>query len=547
MSKEANATDPMMIEDGGHRGEASTSKLKACCQSLADWLKHNLLLVLTVAGVFVGAIIGFLGRLGNPSPDVIMLVEFPGDILMRMLKMLILPVIMSSLISGLAQLDAKASGRMGTRALVYYFATTMFAAVVGIICVLAIHPGDPQIKGELGSGVQSKVVNTLDAFLDLLRNFFPENLVQACFQNVYTVYVPKAQRIIPPTQAPFVNDTEEPTTMAAITTLVINATEATDAGPEMVRDLRYKMGMNVLGIIGFCIAFGIVIGQMGEYASIMREFFQVLADIIMKMVGFIMWYSPIGIACLIAGKIMSIDNLAKTASQLGMYMVTVITGLLIHSVGTLSLLYFVITRKNPAVFFKGILQAWVMALGTASSSATLPITFRCLEENNGIDKRVTRFVLPVGATVNMDGTALYEAVAAIFIAQMNGVHLNAGQVITVSLTATLASVGAASVPSAGLITMMLVLTAVGLPTDDISLIIAVDWLLDRIRTSINVLGDSYGAAIVYHLSKKELDAQDRQIKEQKEREAALEVEAIEMEETGDKRGKAGSNSLYPKV
>ena len=124
-----------------------------------------------------------------------------------------------------------------------------------------------------------------------------------------------------------------------------------------------------------------------------------------------------------------------------------------------------------------MLQAFVTALGTASSSATLPITFRCLEDNLGIDKRVTRFVLPVGATVNMDGTALYEAVATIFIAQMNGISFNIGEVIVVSLTATAASIGAASVPSAGLVTMMLVLTSVGLPTQDISLIVTVDWFL----------------------------------------------------------------------
>lgn len=124
-----------------------------------------------------------------------------------------------------------------------------------------------------------------------------------------------------------------------------------------------------------------------------------------------------------------------------------------------------------------MLQAFVTALGTASSSATLPITFRCLEENLGIDKRVTRFVLPVGATVNMDGTALYEAVATIFIAQLNGIEFNIGEVIVVSLTATAASIGAASVPSAGLVTMLLVLTSVGLPTRDISLIVAVDWFL----------------------------------------------------------------------
>lgn len=131
---------------------------------------------------------------------------------------------------------------------------------------------------------------------------------------------------------------------------------------------------------------------------------------------------------------------------------------------------------NPFLL-TGMLQAFVTALGTASSSATLPITFRCLEENLGIDKRVTRFVLPVGATVNMDGTALYEAVATIFIAQMNEIHFNLGQVIVVSLTATAASIGAASVPSAGLVTMLLVLTSVGLPTEDVSLIVAVDWFL----------------------------------------------------------------------
>lgn len=142
------------------------------------------------------------------------------------------------------------------------------------------------------------------------------------------------------------------------------------------------------------------------------------------------------------------------------------------------------------------------------SAGTLPVTFRCLEENLGIDKRVTRFVLPVGATINMDGTALYEAVAAIFIAQMNGIDLDGGQIVTVSLTATLASVGAASIPSAGLVTMLLILTAVGLPTQDISLLVAVDWLLDRMRTSVNVVGDSFGAGIVYHLSKAELDTID---------------------------------------
>lgn len=149
-------------------------------------------------------------------------------------------------------------------------------------------------------------------------------------------------------------------------------------------------------------------------------------------------------------------------------------------------------------------QAIATAFGTSSSSATLPVTIQCLEQNNKVDSRVSRFVLPIGATINMDGTALYEAVAAIFIAQYRGQELTLTNIIAISITATAASIGAAGIPQAGLVTLVMVLSAVGLPADDVSLIIAVDWMLDRIRTVVNVLGDSFGAAIVEHFSRKEL-------------------------------------------
>ncbi|CAN9493096.1 unnamed protein product [Ophioblennius macclurei] len=439
---------------------------------------HNLLLGLTVMGVVMGAVLGMLLRYMKVKDSAALtMVSFPGDILMRMLKMLILPLIISSLITGLAGLDARSSGRMGSRAMVYYMTTTVIAAILGVILVLSIHPGNPKLRGgAYTSAPKNQEVSSLDAFLDLIRNLFPENLVQACFQQVQTVL-----KTVP---VPIQNQSEP---------IMVNR-----------KKLEYKWGMNVLGLIGFFITFGICMGRMGERGRIMCDFFNILNEIIMTMVSMIMWYSPVGIASLIAGKIAAIGDLEVVARQLGLYMVTVMVGLVIHGGLILPAIFFAITKKSPFAFYSGIFQAWITALGTASSAGTLPVTFRCLEENLKIDKRVTRFVLPIGATINMDGTALYEAVAAIFIAQMNDITLDGGQIITVSMTATLASVGAASIPSAGLVTMLLILTAVGLPTQDISLLIAVDWLLDRMRTSINVVGDSFGAGIVDHLSKVEL-------------------------------------------
>ncbi|KAG5318441.1 EAA1 protein, partial [Acromyrmex heyeri] len=455
-------------------------------QMVIEWMGNNLLLALTIAGVFMGLVLGFLGRLADFTPQSITLVSFPGELLMRMLKMFILPLIISSLISGMAQLDVQRSGRIGFRALTYYSITTILAAIVGIAMVLMIHPGNPQIKTSAAAVVKAEEtkVSTVDAILDIIRNMVPENLVQACFQQVQTSYVKKK-------------------------VVIIGSANQSEYIVEPI--LVYKDGTNVMGMIVFCIIFGVLAGQIGPRGKLMVDFFVVLNEIIMKLVTIVVvWYSPFGIMCLIAGKIMSITNLAATAQMLGLYMVTVVLGLMIHAIITLPLIYWFMTRKNPAVFFRGMMQAWVTALGTASSAATLPLTFRCLEENNKIDPRVTRFVVAVGATVNMDGTALYEAVAAIFIAQLNGISLGFVEVITVSLTATLASIGAASIPSAALVTMLLVLTTLGLPTDDISLLFAIDWMLDRLRTSINVLGDGYGAGIVYHLSKAELDKMDEE-------------------------------------
>uniref|UniRef100_A0A1I7Y9T7 Amino acid transporter n=1 Tax=Steinernema glaseri TaxID=37863 RepID=A0A1I7Y9T7_9BILA len=235
----------------------------------------------------------------------------------------------------------------------------------------------------------------------------------------------------------------------------------------------------------------------------MINFFIVLDAIIMRWISALMWCYPIGILSLVCKNIVDIDNLSETAQALAMYVVTVICGLMIHSLLTLPLLYFCVTRHSPFNFMTGMLQALATAFGTASSGATLPVTFRSLEENLKIDRRVTRFVLPLGATITMDGTALYEAVAVIFIAQLHNVQLSIWDLFAISITTTVASIGSGSVP-AGLDTIVIVLTTVGLPAKDLSLLLTVDWLLDRIRTCVNVLGDGLGAGIIYQMTRERL-------------------------------------------
>ncbi|XP_026521672.1 excitatory amino acid transporter 5 isoform X1 [Notechis scutatus] len=471
-----------------------------------DVCKRNGLLILSVLSVIVGCLLGFFLRTRHLSSQEISYFQFPGELLMRMLKMLILPLVVSSLMSGLAALDAKTSSRLGIITVTYYLWTTFVAVIVGIIMVSIIHPGGAAQKKDTQEGAKP-IMSSADALLDLIRNMFPANLVEATFKQYQTKTIPIVK--------------VSKTSSESISRIIIYGVQdengsniqnfALDITPPP--EVIYKSepgtseGMNVLGIVIFSATMGIMLGRMGTSGVPLVSFCQCLNESVMKIVAVTVWYFPFGIVFLIAGKILEMDDPTAIGKKLGFYAGTVLCGLFVHGLVILPMMYFFITKKNPVVFIRGILQALLIALATSSSSATLPITFKCLLENNHVDRRVARFVLPVGATINMDGTALYEAVAAIFIAQVNNYELDFGQIITISITATAASIGAAGIPQAGLVTMVIVLTSVGLPTDDITLIIAVDWALDRFRTMINVLGDALAAGIMAHICRKEFTAE----------------------------------------
>ncbi|KAK3596768.1 hypothetical protein CHS0354_038769 [Potamilus streckersoni] len=512
---------------------------KSICRKVKIAILNHLLIILIVTGVTIGIALG-LGLRTDPAwkpveKRKIFYLRFPGDLLMSMLKMLILPLIISSIITSLGGLNIRSSGKMGVRTIIYFLTTTFAAVVLGIILVLAIQPGHRgKSKNEIERAGKSTNTEPLDALFDLIRSCFPENIVSACFEKPTTVI--NIEKVPISTASPMTTNmgmnVSNITTHISITTATTVGTSSatmvgnvsnltaftttigTSTGAVMnyveIESPKVKTadGMNVLGIIVFCIFFGVVLAKMGNDGKPLLDFFTSLYTATMILIRLVIWFSPVGIMFLIASKLVEMQDISAIFMQIGFYCLTVLVGLAIHGLIVLPMLYLIIVRKNPYRFMYNMLKALLTAWGTASSSATLPVTMECLEYNNKVDLRVAKLVAPVGSTVNMDGTALYEAVAAIFIAQVNNISFNIGQVITVSLTATAAAIGAAGIPEAGLVTMAIVLTSVNLPVEDITLIIAIDWLLDRFRTTVNVLGDAIGAGIVEKLSIDDLRKMD---------------------------------------
>lgn len=452
-------------------------------------LKSNTLTIATLLGVIIGVCLG-VGLKSSQhawTKREAMYIGYVGELFLRMLKCIIIPLIIPSLIASIGSLDLSLSGKIGLRAVVYYMATTVLAVILGIILVVAIRPGissDPDVDTDEDKEEQRPVL-TADTLMDLLRNCFPPNIIQATIQQHQTAIEP-----IP----------------AEYNLTVLNKT---GIDPNDTRtwnfSARWNDSTNILGLVVFSIITGIAISLCGEEGKPLLGLFQSISVVMMKLTGWIIHLAPIGVLFLIAGQILQMKNAGEEFAKLGWYFGTVLLGLSIHGLLVLPGLYIIFTRTLPFRFLANMGNAYVTAFGTASSSATLPVTMTGLEEKNNIDPRISRFVLPIGATINMDGTALYEAVAAIFIAQLHNINPSIGQIIAISITATAASIGAAGIPQAGLVTMVMVLETVGLPANSVAIILSLDWLLDRFRTAINVLGDSIGAGIINHLSSEELE------------------------------------------
>ena len=378
-----------------------------------------------------------------------------GTIFINLLKLIAMPLVLASLVTGIASLsDVKKLSRIGGKTIAIYLSTTAFAVTIGLLSVNILNPGD-KIPNEMQNKLQ-------------------------------TIY-------------------EKDASKKAVTVQKVK-----DRGPlqpivDMVPDNFFNSASsnrNMLQVVFVAILIGIGLIQIPrESSKPLKDFFKSLTDVVIKLVDLIMLMAPLGVFALISQTINKVagDNpsqIIELLGALGYYMFAVILGLLAHVLIIYTGLMKLFTKMPLKTFYKGIAPAQLLAFSTSSSGATLPVTMERCEEELGVSEEVSSFVLPLGATINMDGTALYQAVAAVFIAQTLNMSLDISAQITIVLTTVLASIGTAAVPGAGIVMLVIILESVGVPSEGIAIILGVDRILDMVRTTVNVTGDATVSVII---------------------------------------------------
>ncbi|MBN1477165.1 dicarboxylate/amino acid:cation symporter [Candidatus Sumerlaeota bacterium] len=390
--------------------------------------------------------------------------ELMGQVFLQGIKMLVAPLILTAIVAGIATIPTRFGiARLGIKTLIYYLVTTTLAVILGLVCVNMIRPGEGKtvdsIREELGAAFDIASARLVaietegkipEGAGDLIRN-----LINQCLTNPFEALA-------------------EP---------------------------------NVLGIITFSILMGLLLPHIGPRGKPLIELFQAGFDLMIRIVHVFLWLVPFGAFGLLYVLLAEVG--LRLFVPLGAYCATVIVGIGLHGLITLPLILILVGRFNPWRFFKGYREALAVAFTTTSSSATLPVSMKCAEKNLGVPNHTASFVLPLGSTVNMDGTALYEAVAVMFFAQLYGMEMTLYQQVLIAITATVAAIGAAGIPSAGLVTMFIVCAAVGVDPAAIALIIPVDHMLDMFRTATNVAGDGVGAVVIARTDGEDLEANVR--------------------------------------
>ncbi|MBT8485107.1 MAG: dicarboxylate/amino acid:cation symporter [Phycisphaerae bacterium] len=430
--------------------------------------RGNLLTLLIVIGLVAGCLFGQFALYDANDPiDGSHWTKQTGDlILIRPLMLMIIPLVFVSVVAGVTSIgDPSKLGVVGGSTVLYYLVTMLLAVSLGAVLVSTLRPGnldaDTQARLQTGAAQEYERSGGIATTIQRAREDRTDNLGGA-WRNILHQLIP--------------------------------------------RNLIDEMAQGrTLGVIVGALMLGLAIAMGGTRTEILVRVFEALFDAIMRLVSWIIWLTPPGVFLLVAWTVGKI-GFQELVGPLSKYMLTVVIGLAIHGLIVLPLVLTLFTRRNPFQFMWQMRRALMTAFGTDSSSATLPVTIESAETEGGCSKRSANFVLPLGATINMDGTAIYEAVAVVFLFQLYGIELAFSELLIVMITATLAAIGAAGIPSAGLVTMVIVIAAVNtslggrdvpqLPVSAIGVIIGVDRIIDMCRTTVNVWGDAVGAKII---------------------------------------------------
>ncbi len=492
---------------------------------------HHWILLAMLVGAGVGLPLNILAERGAIDESVPRTVasygKAVGDLFLRLLSMIVVPLILTSLISGVTGTgNLKGLGRLGGRTFAYYIATSLIAICTGIVMVNIIRPGvgaDLETLERIADTERGGVKQTAAMADKGYAHYYAASMyaergeydraIESLAKAIETRRgdVAFADRIYADPDFASLKEDERFIEL-------IERGRKDKSGPDLITEQQslgetlwnqlfnlvpsnpfHAMGdsgnRQILAVIFFALMFGVFISVVGgEHGELLTRLFNAAFEVMMKMTMFIILAAPVGVLGFMlyaaAGKGLSVF------AALGWYALTVFLSLCVHALVTLPLLLWLLARRSPWEYFKAMQPALMTAFSTASSNGTLPLTITSVEKRAGISNRISSFVLPLGATINMDGTALYEAVAVLFIAQATGVEMGLAQQIIIAITALLASIGAAGIPHAGTVMMMVVLGAVGLPLEYVGLILAVDRVLDMCRTSVNVWSDSTACAVV---------------------------------------------------
>ncbi len=393
--------------------------------------------VALIAGAILGIILCYLVPDSSFKKDVIVegILYVIGQGFIRLMKMLVVPLVFCSLVCGSMSIgDTKKLGTVGVRTLVFYLATTALAVSVALTVGNLINPGVGLDMSSIQSSASSVETMEATSLTDTILNIIPDNPINSLASGT------------------------------------------------------------MLQVIVFALIVGVILAKMGERAETVANFFSQFNDIMMEMTMMIMALAPIGVFCLIARTFANIGFDAFVPML--KYMGCVILALAIQCFVVYQLLLFLFTRLNPFKFLKKFFPVMNFAFTTATSNATIPLSINTLDKKLGVSKKISSFTIPLGATVNMDGTSIMQGVAVIFVAQIFGITLSPSDLVTVIITATLASIGTSGVPSVGLITLAMVFQSVGVPTEGIALIMGIDRILDMLRTAVNITGDAVCTTIV---------------------------------------------------